>query len=132
MRSRKQQQTFVPSTVDSLEDRAVPTPAFFNGVAVLTPQVYTRAVENIEISFNRFGGNLNYNQLYSNLIKSIGPIPYHAVDGLNNAVLQDVVQLGANIANRVPFSVIGAEQNLLNALRNDMFTRINNGTVILR
>lgn len=121
---------FVPTALSRLEDRAVPAPTFFNGVAVLTRQVYNNAVVGIVNSFNIFGRTQNYGQLYNNLTRSIRSIPYHHVDGLDNQMLQIVWQLNANIHNQVPFSVIGARQAAISALNNDVAARVASGTVL--
>jgi hypothetical protein len=122
---------FVPESLGKLEDRAVPAPTFFNGVAVLTTGVYWRAVQNIEKSFHIYGNNLNAGQLANNLLRSVYTIPYNRASGLDNQLLAIAFQTQTNVFNGVPNPLIGGQAAALNALNNSVINLFQTGNILI-
>lgn len=122
---------FVPESPNRLESRAVPAPTFYGGVAVLTTRVYQHAAAGIFNSFNQYERTGNSGQLYNNLIHSIRSIPYHHRDGLDNAMLQIVFNLNANLNNGGGNNaILAARAAAFNTLNADVTARVGNGSVL--
>lgn len=122
---------FVPESLGRLEDRTVPAATFYNGVAVLTTNVYWNAVHSIQNSFAIFGSNLNYGQLYNNLLASVRSIPYHHTSGLDNSMLVAVWQVEANLINHTPFPLISAQNQAIAALNANVSAMWKAGQIII-
>ena len=130
MRTKK---AFVPEALGRLESRAVPAPTFYHGVAVLTTNVYQHAVQGIFNSYNIYARNGNAGQLYHNLIQSIRSIPYHHVDGLDNAMLQSVFNLQANLnAGGGPAAILASRTAVWATLNSAINNHVASGQVLFR
>jgi hypothetical protein len=120
----------VPDALGTLEDRAVPAPTFFHGTAVLTTQVYIRAVQNIEKSFHIYGSNLNAGQLANNLLKSVYTIPYNRASGLDARLLQIVTQVQASLFT-TPNPLIAGQNAAITALNNSVQGLFATGNILI-
>ena len=122
---------FVPESLGRLESRAVPAPTFYGGVAVLTTRVYQHAATGIFNSFNIFTRTGNYGQLSHNLTQSIRSIPYHHIDGLDNAMNQITFNLNANLQAGGGYSaILAARSAAFNALNAAVTNRVGNGSML--
>jgi hypothetical protein len=127
----KAKRAFVPDALATLEDRAVPAPAFIGGVPVLTRAAYTSVITAIDTSFHLYGSNFNVNALASNLVRSVGPIPYSHFSGLDTQMVNIAFQTRTNVITGVPFPLVTQENAAIAAVNNLVAYGVATGTIIV-